>query len=75
MRLISYSFTIHLFLEYVAEALGTRTHATHVKTDLENYGTCMLVQVKEIGSRTGGSRHQTACVDVLFPFQASHLVC
>ena len=33
-------------LEYVAEALGTRTHATHVKTDLENYGTCMLVFVK-----------------------------
>jgi hypothetical protein len=33
-------------LEYVAEALGTRTHATHVRIDLANYGMCMLVFVK-----------------------------
>ena len=36
-------FHFHLFLEYVAEALGTRTHATHVRIDLANYGMCMLV--------------------------------
>ena len=33
-------------LEYVAEALGTRTHATDVRIDLAYYGMCMLVFVK-----------------------------
>ena len=37
---------IYLFLEYVAEALGTRTHADACGNDLENYGMCMLVIVK-----------------------------
>ena len=34
-----------------------------------------FVQVNLIGLRMGGPRHQTSCVDVLGPLQASYFVC
>ena len=48
MRLITYTVSpfIHFFFEYVAEAVGSRTHAEACGIDLANDSMCMLVIVK-----------------------------